>query len=135
MLSHQIQDRLGLVARGQDAQAGLGRAEALEYLDDPDSVLSKYSDPDEKQALVDALPTRHLLCLSQTSDSRLLAVGADDGFVILVDIRTQEVAEVIDVGGGRGESLAWMTVTADGAIVSLSVNSVMNRYRLDPALC
>jgi len=115
-------------------EVGLGRAEAMEYLDDPDSVLSKYSAPDEYQALVAALPTRHLLCLSRTSDSRLLAVGADDGFVILVDIRTQEVAEVIDVGGGRGENLAWMTVTADGAIASLSVNSVMSRYRLDPAL-
>jgi hypothetical protein len=50
-------------------EAGLSRVEALEYLDNPDAVLSKYSDPDESQALIEALPTRHLLCLSQTSDS------------------------------------------------------------------
>lgn len=118
---------------GHLREAGLGRTEALEYLDDPDAVLSMYSAPDEHQAFVDALPTRHLLCLSQTSDSRLLAVGADDGFVILIDVRTQEVAEVIDAGGSRGENLAWMTVAGDDAIFSLSANSVISRYRLDPA--
>lgn len=112
--------------------AGLSRSEALQYLECPEAVLAAYTDPDEQDALLNALPTRHLLCLSQAADPRVLAVGADDGFVFVLDIRTQQVAGILDVGGGRGENLAWMTIAGDGALMVLSANSVISRYRLEP---
>lgn len=113
-------------------EAGVSRSKALADLESPEAVLAAYTDADEREALLNALPTRHLLCLAQAADPRVLAVGADDGFVILLDIRTQEVVHTIDVGGGRGENLAWMTTAGDGALMVLSVNSVMSRYRLEP---
>lgn len=116
-------------------EAGFSRSEALRYLESPEAVLAAYTDPDEQEALLNALPTRHLLCLSQAADPRVLAVGTDDGFVVLLDIRTQEVAGILDVGGGRGENLAWMTIAGDGALLVLSVNSVMSRYQLEPVRC
>jgi len=116
-------------------EAGFAGEVALSYLDDPEAFLAKHPNSKKLHLLTDALPIRNLICLSQTSDPRLLAVGAEDGFVFLIDIRTQNVADVIDAGGGRGETLAWMTTTADGAIVSLSANSVMSRYQLTPPRC
>jgi WD40 repeat protein len=113
-------------------EAGLSSDEALQFLDDPDSVHSMYEDPDYRQALDDALPTRHLLCLSRTGDPRLLAVGADDGFVVLLDVRTRDVAHVIDCGGGRGDKLAWMTVVEDNSIIALSSRGTFNRFKQVP---
>lgn len=74
-------------------------------------------------------PTYHLLCCSMTKDPRLLAIGADQGLVFLVDVRTFEHVATLDAGSGIGVGLRWMTCSQfDGAIHALGNDGVIRCF-------
>lgn len=74
-------------------------------------------------------PTYHLLCCSMTKDPRLLAIGADQGLVFLVDVRSFEHVATLDAGSGIGVGLRWMTCSQfDGAIHALGNDGVIRCF-------
>lgn len=74
-------------------------------------------------------PSYHLLCCAMTKDPRLLAIGADEGLVFLVDVRTFEHVATLDAGSSIGVGLRWMTCSQfDGAIHALGNDGVIRCF-------
>ncbi|MGO1000533.1 caspase family protein [Lysobacter sp. CA196] len=78
-------------------------------------------------------PSYHLLCCAMTKDPRLLAIGADQGLVFLVDVRTFEHVATLDAGSSIGVGLRWMTCSQfDGAIHALGNDGVIRCFEPIP---
>jgi hypothetical protein len=74
-------------------------------------------------------PSYHLLSCAMTQDRRLLAIGADQGLIFLVDVRTFEHVATLDAGSSIGVGLRWMTCSQfDGAIHALGDDGVVRCF-------
>jgi hypothetical protein len=61
-------------------------------------------------------------------NSQILAIGADDGFVHLIDLRDFEVFDMIDAGGGRGVGLQWLSSDGANSITTLAKDGALMRF-------
>lgn len=98
-----------------------GDREALEedFADDPDVLES-----------IDArVGQQSLVCCTRLQDDRILAVGSDEGFAFLFDVRERVLFRTLDVGGSRGINLRWLCAdTHSDSFVTLAGDGAMTRY-------
>lgn len=110
---------------------GYGDAEALEYLEvllalKPGQVTEK----ERLNLVAQVLPANYILCCAITGDPRVIAVGAGDGFIHLIDARNGELYDILDAGGSRSVNLQWLCCSgSDGSISALSADGVMLHFR------
>jgi hypothetical protein len=109
--------------------AGFNISQSIKFLDDSESFAKEFGgDPELIEAAKNAMPSLDLLCCVRTSDPRVLAVGSDNGFVLLIDVRSYDLFKTLDVGGGRGVGLQWMCGGADGSIAALAKDGTLMKF-------
>jgi len=87
------------------------------FLNDPVEFERHFTEQDQEQAIalaVEATASQDLICCTLLDDSRVLAVGSNEGFVFLIDVRDRKLFRVLDVGGSLGHTLQWMCADRTG---------------------
>ena len=101
------------------------------YFHDRPAFLEMFADDPELIGTIGTKVERHsLLCCSLMKDDRVLAVGSEDGFVFLIDVRDHKHFRTIDVGGGLGKLLRWMCADlSSNAFMTLLNEGTLVRYQ------